>query len=70
MTRSEKIKELVEGLSNCHIPRLTPEDHEDVSDRYQEALEVSYYKDELRDQINDLENMSDEDYDRQHSKIL
>jgi hypothetical protein len=43
-------------LSALVTPHLSQSDHEDISDRYQDALEISWYKDELRDNIKRLEN--------------
>ena len=50
-----QLKEAAIELASLYAPHLSSTDIEDCSDSYQEALELSWYKDELRDHIKDLE---------------
>jgi hypothetical protein len=62
MTRQEHIASLKAELDNLIAPRVTSEDCEDVSDRYQEALEVGWERSDLEDKIMLFEGMSDKAY--------
>jgi hypothetical protein len=61
-TRIEAIAELRQELTEMVTPYLSQDSIECVDDAYQEALEIGWYKDELRDSIKFLEEMSDEEY--------
>ena len=51
MTRCIDIEEEYDSLDDIH---LTDEDIEDVSDRYQEKLEIEWLKSDLRDEYRRL----------------
>lgn len=51
ITRCIEIEEEYDSLQNIH---LTDEDIEDVSDRYQEKLEIEWLKSDLRNEYRHL----------------
>lgn len=70
MTRIERIAELQKELNDCIALYLTQESIECVDDAYQEALEISWFKDDLRDQIKHLESLSDEQFINDFPELL
>lgn len=71
MTRLENIASLRKELAELgKVPHLTAEDHEDISDRYQDALEIGYERDRINDEIKSLEAMKDSDYDDLYIKKI
>ena len=65
MTREQAIADCKAKLSSAKSPFLSQESIECVDDAYQDALEMSYYRDELRGEIELYENMTDEEYNEQ-----
>ena len=63
MTRIRAIADCKKALAAIVSPFLSQESIECVDDAYQSALEIGWYKDELRGEIELYENMTDEEYD-------
>lgn len=61
--KTQKIVELRQLIANAGSISLSSEDIECVNDNYQSALELSWYKDELRDEIENIKNMSYSKFD-------
>ena len=68
--KTQRLKELRLELSNTKAPMLSMEDHEEVSDRYQQALEVGYYKEELRNEIEAIKAMSYKEFDERYNSTI
>lgn len=70
MTRLEAIADCKKALASAHSPFLSQESIECVDDAYQAALEMGWYRDELRGEIELYENMSDEEYDKRFNQPI
>lgn len=57
MTKFDKIEILEKELESLRTPLLTEENIEDADDMYQQALEIGYYKAELREEIEYIKSM-------------
>ena len=60
MTKNEMIDRCIaieEEYKNLDTIYLSPEDYEDISDRYQAKLELKWHKDELESEYNELNKL-------------
>lgn len=69
MTRLQAIQKCKDELKSVKAPYVSQESIEDVDDTYQNALEIGWYKDELREDIKLYENMTDEEYDEHNYQV-